>query len=77
MDKKRMLGTLPNFAHLFLGKTVTIVEAMKQVLKLSPGCKILAAAPSNAAADLLAERLKEHIARNMTDNIDHYSIKTK
>ena len=45
------------------GKTVTIVEAMKQVLKLSPGCKILAAAPSNAAADLLAERLKEHIPR--------------
>ncbi|XP_023327482.1 putative helicase MOV-10 isoform X3 [Eurytemora carolleeae] len=46
------------------GKTVTIVEAMKQVLKLSPGCKILAAAPSNAAADLLAERLKEHIPRS-------------
>jgi hypothetical protein len=39
------------------GKTVTMVEAIKQVVKLKPGAHIVAAAPSNAAADLLAQRL--------------------
>merc|ERR1719318_232311 len=52
------------------GKTVTIVEAIKQIYRLKKGAKILACAPSNAAADLLAERLvkdkhvsKQHILR--------------
>jgi helicase MOV-10 len=36
---------------------VTIVEAIKQVVKLIPDAHIVAAAPSNAAADLLATRL--------------------
>jgi helicase MOV-10 len=39
-----------------------MVEAIKQVQKLG-NCKLLAAAPSNAAADLLAERLREHIPK--------------
>ncbi|EAU82902.2 RNA helicase [Coprinopsis cinerea okayama7 len=39
------------------GKTITIVEAIRQVLKLNPNAKILACAPSNSAADLIAERL--------------------
>ena len=40
------------------GKTVTIVEAIRQVLSHNPGAKILACAPSNSAADLIASRLR-------------------
>jgi helicase MOV-10 len=39
------------------GKTITIVEAIRQVLQKNPRAKILACAPSNSAADLIAERL--------------------
>jgi helicase MOV-10 len=39
------------------GKTVTIVEAMQQLLIRSPGVRILACAPSNSAADLIAQKL--------------------
>ena len=39
------------------GKTVTIVEAIQQVLHQYPQAKILACAPSNSAADILAQRL--------------------
>ncbi|KAI1893092.1 hypothetical protein AGOR_G00140310 [Albula goreensis] len=39
------------------GKTVTIVEAVKQVHKANPSAHILASAPSNSAADLLCERI--------------------
>lgn len=42
------------------GKTVTIVEAIKQVLKLFPKSCVLACAPSNSAADLLLQRVMEH-----------------
>ena len=36
------------------GKTVTLVEAILQVYKLSEGsCRILACAPSNSATDLI------------------------
>ncbi|KAJ8370334.1 hypothetical protein SKAU_G00103620 [Synaphobranchus kaupii] len=38
------------------GKTVTLVEAIKQVHKVNPSTHILACAPSNSAADLLCER---------------------
>ncbi|KAJ8386394.1 hypothetical protein AAFF_G00170990 [Aldrovandia affinis] len=38
------------------GKTVTIVEAIKQVHKAHPSTHILACAPSNSAVDLLCER---------------------
>ncbi|KAK3895504.1 hypothetical protein Pcinc_000785 [Petrolisthes cinctipes] len=43
------------------GKTVTIVEAIKQVIKLQPQSRVLVCASSNAAADLVADRLLEHI----------------
>uniref|UniRef100_A0A673GKH1 RNA helicase n=1 Tax=Sinocyclocheilus rhinocerous TaxID=307959 RepID=A0A673GKH1_9TELE len=45
------------------GKTVTIVEAIKQVEKNIPGAYILACAPSNSAADQLCEKLitSEHV----------------
>lgn len=39
------------------GKTITIVEAIRQVLVNNPQAKILACAPSNSAADLIASRL--------------------
>ena len=45
------------------GKTVTLVESIKQVWKKNPEAKILVAAPSNAAADLLAVKLLEHIPK--------------
>ncbi|XP_044142409.1 putative helicase MOV-10 [Bufo gargarizans] len=43
------------------GKTVTLVEAIKQVLKNIPECRVLACAPSNSASDLICERLMKHI----------------
>ncbi|KAG8981810.1 hypothetical protein FRB90_006978, partial [Tulasnella sp. 427] len=39
------------------GKTVTVVEAIRQVLRNDPTARILACAPSNSAADLIAQRL--------------------
>uniref|UniRef100_A0A3Q3VUE4 RNA helicase n=1 Tax=Mola mola TaxID=94237 RepID=A0A3Q3VUE4_MOLML len=42
------------------GKTITLVEAMNQVLT-DPSAHILACAPSNSACDLLCERLMLHM----------------
>ncbi|XP_056319481.1 putative helicase mov-10-B.1 [Danio aesculapii] len=50
------------------GKTVTIVEAIKQVERSTGGARILACAPSNSAADQLGEKLitSQHVdARNI------------
>ncbi|XP_014803947.1 PREDICTED: putative helicase MOV-10 [Calidris pugnax] len=44
------------------GKTVTIVEAIKQVWTCFKDARILACAPSNSAADLLCQRLIKDIA---------------
>ncbi|XP_067913603.1 putative helicase MOV-10 isoform X2 [Heterodontus francisci] len=43
------------------GKTVTIVEAIKQVLHCIPTAHILACAPSNSATDLLCQRIRNHV----------------
>ncbi|KAG8450883.1 hypothetical protein GDO86_003231 [Hymenochirus boettgeri] len=43
------------------GKTVTLVEAIKQVVKCISNCHVLACAPSNSAADLLCERIMKHV----------------
>ncbi|KAG8913407.1 hypothetical protein FRC01_004558, partial [Tulasnella sp. 417] len=40
------------------GKTVTLVEAIRQVLSRNSNAKILACAPSNNAADIIADRLR-------------------
>jgi helicase MOV-10 len=46
---------------LFVGKTSTVVEAIKQVGKLRPSEKLLICAPSNTAADLLLRRLADSL----------------
>ncbi|XP_023188535.1 putative helicase MOV-10 [Xiphophorus maculatus] len=43
------------------GKTVTLVEAIKQIEKTQTFCHILACAPSNSAADLLCTKIREHV----------------
>ncbi|MEQ2240211.1 hypothetical protein ILYODFUR_012460 [Ilyodon furcidens] len=43
------------------GKTVTVVEAIKQIEKTQKTCRILACAPSNSAADLLCSKICEHV----------------
>ncbi|KAG6877586.1 hypothetical protein C0993_005916 [Termitomyces sp. T159_Od127] len=47
------------------GKTITIVEAIKQVLISNTSARILACAPSNSAADLIAMRLRDFSPREM------------
>ncbi|KAG8994428.1 hypothetical protein FRB90_000435 [Tulasnella sp. 427] len=53
-------GTIPFiiFGPPGTGKTVTVVEAIRQVLAQNPNAKILACAPSNNAADIIADRLR-------------------
>ncbi|KAF9566555.1 RNA helicase [Agrocybe pediades] len=41
------------------GKTITIVEAMKQILERDPDARILACSPNNSAADQIAIKLME------------------
>lgn len=43
------------------GKTVTVVEAIKQLVKTKSSTHILACAPSNSAADLLCKRIIQHV----------------
>ncbi|XP_017548982.1 putative helicase mov-10-B.2 [Pygocentrus nattereri] len=43
------------------GKTVTMVEAIKQVEKSDADVRILVCAPSNSAADQLCEKLLQHV----------------
>ncbi|CAI5647581.1 unnamed protein product [Oreochromis niloticus] len=43
------------------GKTVTVVEAIKQIWRTQANSCILACAPSNSAADLLCKRILEHV----------------
>ncbi|KAJ7669407.1 P-loop containing nucleoside triphosphate hydrolase protein [Mycena polygramma] len=56
---KRRPGSVPFviFGPPGTGKTVTMVEAIRQVLLADPNARILACAPSNSAADLIASRL--------------------
>ena len=45
------------------GKTVTMVEAIKQVYRYKENSKLLVCAPSNSASDLLAERIVTHVEK--------------
>ncbi|KAM9350970.1 putative helicase mov-10-B.1 [Symphorus nematophorus] len=46
------------------GKTVTLVEAIKQIEKTQPSCHILACAPRNDATDLLCKKIVEHVDKH-------------
>ncbi|XP_012690883.1 putative helicase mov-10-B.1 [Clupea harengus] len=46
------------------GKTVTLVEAINQIIRSHPSAHIVACAPSNSASDLLCERLLGHVDGN-------------
>lgn len=49
------------FIFVCSGKTVTLVEAIKQIEKTQASYHILACAPSNSAADLLCRKILEHV----------------
>ncbi|KAG8954846.1 hypothetical protein FRC04_010329 [Tulasnella sp. 424] len=57
-------GTIPFiiFGPPGTGKTVTIVEAIRQILAWNPAARILACAPSNNAADIIADRLRDSLS---------------
>ncbi|PCH44785.1 RNA helicase [Wolfiporia cocos MD-104 SS10] len=40
------------------GKTITVIESIRQILRVNANARILACAPSNSAADLITSRLK-------------------
>lgn len=52
------------FVIVVAGKTVTMVEAIKQIEKKEVGCHILACAPSNSATDLLCTKILEHVDKH-------------
>ncbi|KAK7102225.1 putative helicase mov-10-B.1 isoform X2 [Littorina saxatilis] len=55
------------------GKTFTIVEAIKQVLVQLPASRVLACAPSNSAADLIAEKLLVHLQSREVYRLNAFS----
>ncbi|KAJ3561909.1 hypothetical protein NP233_g9903 [Leucocoprinus birnbaumii] len=59
-------GSLPFvvFGPPGTGKTITVVEAIKQLLRRDQKTKILACAPSNSAADLIALRLCDTVSKD-------------
>ncbi|KAF7796423.1 hypothetical protein EIP86_007600 [Pleurotus ostreatoroseus] len=52
-------GSLPFalFGPPGTGKTITAVECIRQILRINPKARVFACAPSNSAADLIAQRL--------------------
>uniref|UniRef100_A0ACB8F5S3 Uncharacterized protein n=1 Tax=Sphaerodactylus townsendi TaxID=933632 RepID=A0ACB8F5S3_9SAUR len=55
------------------GKTVTIVEAIEQVLRCIEGSHVLACAPSNSASDLLCQLLVKHVEKRNIYRLNAYS----
>uniref|UniRef100_A0A8C0H7L7 RNA helicase n=1 Tax=Chelonoidis abingdonii TaxID=106734 RepID=A0A8C0H7L7_CHEAB len=52
------------------GKTVTVVEAIKQVVTCIKDSHVLACAPSNSASDLLCQRLLKHLDKGSVYRIN-------
>ena len=46
------------------GKTITVIECIRQLLAEDPQAKILACAPGNSAADLIAYHLRGHLSKD-------------
>lgn len=55
------------------GKTVTVVEAIKQVVTCIKDSHVLACAPSNSASDLLCQRLLKHLDKGSIYRINAIS----
>ncbi|KAK9434253.1 P-loop containing nucleoside triphosphate hydrolase protein [Lipomyces doorenjongii] len=55
------------------GKTKTMVELALQLVKVSPRCHILLCAPSDAAADTLALRLRLHLNNKELFRLNHFT----
>ena len=71
-------GGIPGVPYIIFGppgtgKTVTVVEAIKQVVKHRDGSRVLACAPSNAAADVLARRIQENIPGGKNQVLRYYA----
>ena len=62
MDRTSTTGMIVK-TNSMLGKTSTVVEAIKQVWRTDKRARVLVAAPSNTAADLLASKLLEDVPR--------------
>ena len=58
------------------GKTLTIVEAMRQLLLQNPDTRLLACAPSNTAADIITNRLKV-LGKSVLFRLNSLSRKTE
>jgi hypothetical protein len=60
-----LIGPLPYvvFGPPGTGKTRTLVEAVRHILRWKPVSRLLLTAPSNAAADIFIERLQYAFAR--------------
>ena len=50
-----------------------MVESIRQILKLDPEAKILACAPSNSAADLIAKRLVKQLSPSELFRLNSYA----
>jgi len=67
-----LAGSSKKFPYILFGppgtgKTVTIVESIKQVWKNIPDSRIIVATPSNSAADLVSDRLLADIPQGNND----------
>lgn len=59
------------------GKTETLVETIKQIVRTKPSCVILACAPSNSAADHLCEKIQRMMSNGIFYRYyaTHFSVK--
>lgn len=56
------------------GKTLTVIEAILQICRHHPEAKVLAVAPSDVAADILAERLAQYMTPTQLFRLNWYQV---